>query len=79
MKIWKLLRTGFEHPRSFTWETIYLDPLVANNEMFEQYDRRFHLYKEDVIVAEYHPGTCANLVLKDGRRWTWTIDKLEVA
>lgn len=78
MKIWKLSRTGFERPTFVTWGTIYSNPLDASKEMFQQYTGRFNLYNEDAIIAEYHPATGANLVLKDGRRWTWAIDMLEV-
>ena len=79
MKIWKLTRSKVEDSTLSTWGKMYADPLDASEEMHGQYDARFNLYKEDVIVAEYHPATGANLVLKDGSRWTWTIDSLEVA
>lgn len=79
MKIWKLSKSGFECSLFPTLEKVYSDPLDASKEMFEQYNARFSLYKADVMIAEYHPATCANLVLKDGRRWTWAIDMLEAA
>lgn len=79
MKIWKLSGSKFEHSMFSTWGKIYSDPLDVSKEMFEQYTTRFNLYKEDVMIAEYHPATCANLILKDGRRWTWAIDMLEMA
>ena len=78
MKIWKLSNSKFECSMFSTWGKVYSDPLDASKEMFEQYITRFNLYKDEVIIAEYHPSTCANLVLKDGRRWTWAIDMLEV-
>ena len=78
MKIWKLSESKFECPIFFTWGKMYADPHDASKEMFEQYTNRFNLYKDDAIIAEYHPATGANLVLKDGRRWTWAIDMLEV-
>lgn len=78
MKIWKLSKSECDNTQLGTWEKIYSDPLKASKEMFEQYTTRFNLYKDEVIIAEYHPSTCANLVLKDGRRWTWAIDMLEV-
>lgn len=79
MNVWKLSQSKFEHSTSFTWGKIYSDPLDASEEMLEQYSARHSLYKDDVIIAEYHPATGANLVLKDGRRWTWTIDMLEMS
>lgn len=82
MKIWKLLKSEFAHSTFSTfsiWGKAYADPLDASKEMYAQYTARFNLHSDDAIIAEYHPGTCANLVLKDGRRWTWTIDGLEVA
>ena len=79
MKIWKLSKSECDNTQLVTWEKIYSDPLCASKEMFEQYTTRFKLYKDEAVVAEYHPSTCANLVLKDGCRWTWAIDMLEIA
>ena len=78
MKIWRLSKSECDHTQLVTWERTYADPLDASKEMFEQYTTRFNLHNKDVMIAEYHPATCANLVLKDGRRWTWAIDMLEV-
>ena len=79
MKIWRLTKSKQEYSTSSTWERLYADPLLASKELFEQYTTRFNLYNDDAIIAEYHPATGANLVLKDGCRWTWAIDMLEVA
>ena len=78
MKIWKLSRLEVKDSILSTREKTYSNPLDASKEMFQQYTGRFNLYNEDAIIAEYHPATGANLVLKDGRRWTWAIDMLEV-
>ena len=79
MKIWKLTRSKVEGSTFSTWEKMYADPLDASEEMYGQYTARLNLYKEDALIAEYHPATGANLVLNDGDRWTWTIDRLEVS
>ena len=79
MKIWKLLKLWSEDSTFFMWEKMYADPLDASREMHVQYTARFILHKGDALIAEYHPAICANLVLKDGRHWSWTIDMLEVS
>lgn len=79
MKIWRLSKSECDNTLLFTWERLYADPLLAGKELLEQYTVRFKQYNNDAIIAEYHPATGANLVLKDGRRWTWAIDLVEVA
>ena len=79
MKIWKLTRSKVEDSTLSTCEKMYADPLDASKEMLARYTVRCDLYRNDAIIAEYRHGVCAILVLKDGRRWTWTIDELEVA
>ena len=79
MKIWKLSKLWSEDSTFFTWEKMYADPLDASKEMLAQYTVRRDIHRDDAIIAEYRHGVCAILVLKDGRRWTWTIDRLEVA